>query len=167
VRFVDSHAPFSLATTPVARHPSPERQDNFAAVVPHPYLDAGPRLRCAAFLGVHQKRGAREPMRPPRVEEMRLSDDGEISIRGCGAFRSRQPGSKAAASHRSANASDLSSILPDGVAEDVVEQTSGCRQVPSSAALVGRDLARVGGPQPRIGRIDQHRPRPSVPHPWP
>ena len=76
-----------------------------------------PRPRSAASSGFINSGGAsREPARSPRVEEMRLSEAGEISISGWAARRSRQAGSTAAAPHRSANASDLSSILPDGVA---------------------------------------------------
>jgi len=33
-----------------------ERQDDFAAVVPHPYLDAVPQASLRSVLGVHQKR---------------------------------------------------------------------------------------------------------------
>ena len=75
------------------------------------------RLRRAASVGCIKSGGAlREAARSPSVEEMRLSEAGEISIRGPATSRSRQAGSKAAAPQRSAKASDLSSILPDGVA---------------------------------------------------
>jgi hypothetical protein len=125
VRLVDSHAPFSLATTPggtssvtlSGRTTSP-RSFHIRTSMPCP------RLCCAASFGVHQqwRRLARTGEVPKRRRDA-LVEDGEISIRGCAAFRSRQPGGKAAAPHRLVNISDLSSILPDGVAGKMLSKS--------------------------------------------
>ena len=80
------------------------------------------------------------------VEEMRLSEDGEISIKGCDSSRSRQFGSSAAEPQRSAKVSDLSSTFPDGVAGRILlNRTSGLPSgaVICSACLVGISLGRM------------------------
>jgi hypothetical protein len=148
VRLVDSHAPFSLATTPggtslvtsSGRMTSP-RSFHIRTSMPCP------RPRSAASLGfISGGGGLREPARSPSVEEMRLSEDGEISMRGWEACRARQTGSKAAAPHRLANVSDLSSILPDSVAgKTFSKRTSGLPSGPviCSALRVGIWLGRM------------------------
>src|SRR5579884_2303846 len=84
LRLVASQAPFSLATTPggTALLTSSGRITS-----PRPFhtLTSAPELRprAAASFGFISRGGARrEPGRWPRVEEMRLSEEGEISLSG-------------------------------------------------------------------------------------
>ena len=84
VRLVDNHAPFSLATTPGGTLSVPR-----AAGRPRRgHSTPGSRCRargsaCAASSGFISNAGAlREPARPPRLRISRLSEAGEISIKG-------------------------------------------------------------------------------------
>jgi len=83
VRLVDSHAPFSLATTPggtfsvtcKGRITSPRSFQTLTSPLASP--------RAAASVGCIISGGAlRDAPILPKVEEMRLSDAGEISISG-------------------------------------------------------------------------------------